>query len=224
MDYQKHYNLLIDRARSRILEGYVERHHVLPKCMGGSDDKGNLVQLTPEEHFVAHVLLVKLHPTEKNLILAVHKMTRGHEGRRKKRKLYGWLRRKHAARMRELSSGSGNSQYGTRWVNDGTKSFKLKKEEHLPLDCFEGKLREMYYCSCGAAVSAYGNSCLKCRGLMQQKIKDSDIVAAIEEFPCGKIVDIATKLGCKNPNNIGDLRKRIIKIRERVGSVNTLGS
>jgi len=29
--------------------------------MGGSDDKSNLVDLTPEEHFLAHQLLLKIH-------------------------------------------------------------------------------------------------------------------------------------------------------------------
>lgn len=140
MDYQKHYNLLISRARNRILEGYVERHHVLPKCLGGSDDKTNIVQLTPEEHFVAHALLVKIYPEERNLILAVQKMCRGHKGSRKN-KMYGWLKKRFAARMRELSSGIGNSQFGTRWVNDGSKSFKLKKDEVLPLGCFEGRIK-----------------------------------------------------------------------------------
>lgn len=46
MDYQKHYNNLIDRARNRLLENYTENHHIIPKCMNGSND---LVSLTPEE-------------------------------------------------------------------------------------------------------------------------------------------------------------------------------
>ena len=71
MNYQAHYDRLIHRARNRVLEGYVERHHVLPKCMGGSDATDNLVQLTAAEHFVAHQLLCKLHPGVKGLAFAV---------------------------------------------------------------------------------------------------------------------------------------------------------
>ena len=37
MDYKKHYNALIERARGRELDAYVEWHHVIPKCMGGKD-------------------------------------------------------------------------------------------------------------------------------------------------------------------------------------------
>lgn len=42
------------------LFGYVEKHHIIPKSMGGSDDKANLVFLTAKEHFIAHMLLVKM--------------------------------------------------------------------------------------------------------------------------------------------------------------------
>ena len=46
MNYEKIYNQIILRAKSRELNCYVERHHVIPKCMGGTNDKDNLVKLT----------------------------------------------------------------------------------------------------------------------------------------------------------------------------------
>lgn len=91
MDYEKHYNLLIEKARNRVLDGYVERHHVIPKCMGGSNDNCNLVALTPEEHFVAHQLLIKMFPHEYKLVFAANMMCKG--GKRSN-KMYGWLRRR----------------------------------------------------------------------------------------------------------------------------------
>ena len=39
--------------------GYIERHHIIPKSMGGSDNSDNLILLTGREHFIAHVLLWK---------------------------------------------------------------------------------------------------------------------------------------------------------------------
>lgn len=66
MNYQKHYELLIERAKSRTLAGYFERHHIIPKCMGGSDEPENIANLAPEEHFVAHQLLVKIYPEINN--------------------------------------------------------------------------------------------------------------------------------------------------------------
>ena len=68
MDYRKHYDLLMDKARlSRRAKGlgeYYERHHIIPKSEGGTDDDDNLVLLTAREHFVAHFLLWMESPTE----------------------------------------------------------------------------------------------------------------------------------------------------------------
>jgi hypothetical protein len=40
---------------------YFERHHILPKSMGGDNSKHNLVLLTAREHFLSHWLLWKIH-------------------------------------------------------------------------------------------------------------------------------------------------------------------
>lgn len=42
-------------------QSYFERHHIIPKCMGGSNDKDNLILLTAKEHYIAHWLLWKGH-------------------------------------------------------------------------------------------------------------------------------------------------------------------
>lgn len=87
MNYKRHYDAMIERAKSRTLGGYLERHHVIPKCMGGGTTSKNLVSLTPEEHFVAHQLLVKIYPKHRGLKFALLGMGAS-------RKLYGWHRRK----------------------------------------------------------------------------------------------------------------------------------
>jgi len=58
--YYKWYYNIVDAARSRALEGYSENHHILPKCLGGTNDKNNLVRLTAREHFLCHWLLTKM--------------------------------------------------------------------------------------------------------------------------------------------------------------------
>lgn len=68
MDYQSLYNTLIShRKLNPPQNSYTERHHIIPRCMGGVDDKSNLVDLTAREHFVAHRLLAKIHPKERGL-------------------------------------------------------------------------------------------------------------------------------------------------------------
>ncbi len=60
MNYQKIYNDLCQRSVSRIWQPYTyEKHHIIPKSCGGSDVKSNLAILTPREHALAHLLLVK---------------------------------------------------------------------------------------------------------------------------------------------------------------------
>lgn len=59
--YQSWYDQLIERARLRQLDCYSERHHVIPRSLGGTDEDNNLVQLTYREHFLAHWLLTKLY-------------------------------------------------------------------------------------------------------------------------------------------------------------------
>jgi hypothetical protein len=99
MNYARYYNVLIARAKKRVLVGYSERHHVIPVCVGGSDAPENIVRLTPEEHYVAHQMLVKMYPTEKGLLWATMVMTGGAGHQPRKNKLYGWLRRRVAAEM-----------------------------------------------------------------------------------------------------------------------------
>ena len=37
------------------------RHHILPRALGGGDEPENLIRLTAEDHFFAHLLLAKAH-------------------------------------------------------------------------------------------------------------------------------------------------------------------
>jgi hypothetical protein len=74
MDYQKIHDQLIARAKNRILEGYKERHHIIPRCLGGTDDIDNLVDLTAREHFVIHKLLCMIYPNNNKLFYAYRMM------------------------------------------------------------------------------------------------------------------------------------------------------
>lgn len=59
--YRYFYYSIIDRALSReILAGYIERHHIIPRSLGGADTPDNIVALTAREHFICHWLLTKM--------------------------------------------------------------------------------------------------------------------------------------------------------------------
>lgn len=85
MNYQRIHDAIIDRARNRILQGYREQHHVIPRCLGGTDDKSNLVKLTAREHFIVHKLLVEIYPDETKLVYAYWMMARNVSNSRYKR-------------------------------------------------------------------------------------------------------------------------------------------
>lgn len=72
------YYQLIDRANSRTVDPnqYYETHHIIPRCMGGSDAKSNLVRFTAREHYIAHMLLVKMTtgPAKRKMSFGLWKM------------------------------------------------------------------------------------------------------------------------------------------------------
>lgn len=65
MNYLNIYNNLINKRKNNILikskDVYIEKHHIIPKCMGGKNTLDNLVYLTPREHYMAHLLLYKIY-------------------------------------------------------------------------------------------------------------------------------------------------------------------
>jgi hypothetical protein len=132
MNYRKIYASLVMGAygRPRTVNGVFETHHIVPKCLGGSDDDANLVNLTPEEHYVAHQLLVKMHPGNGKLLWAAIAMTGTGHGRgngRHGNKLYGWLRRKFI----ENQMGRPYSEETRRKI--GIKSKERNRGKNHPL-------------------------------------------------------------------------------------------
>lgn len=63
MDYKWHYDNLIESRKTRLIEDgmYYEKHHIIMKSMGGTNDIDNIVHLTAREHFLAHWLLWRIY-------------------------------------------------------------------------------------------------------------------------------------------------------------------
>jgi hypothetical protein len=77
MDYNKIYNQIIERAKTRKVEGYIEKHHIIPKSMGGDNSETNIVALTAKEHFLSHMLLCEMYPLNNKLKHALFLMAIG---------------------------------------------------------------------------------------------------------------------------------------------------
>ncbi len=86
MNYIKTYEDLINNAKKECRQRgtgiYFENHHIIPRCMNGTDDNTNLILLTAREHFVAHWLLVKIYPDNFKLIYALNSFALTNSGRR----------------------------------------------------------------------------------------------------------------------------------------------
>jgi len=134
MNYASHYQRLISRAQQRErLPGYVEIHHIVPRCLGGSDCLENLVALTPEEHFVAHQLLVKIYPENSKLVYAAVMMTSSSKFTVRRNKTYGWLRRLVSEHKRQSQIGVKHSEKSRRARSEKLKGKPLSDETKLKL-------------------------------------------------------------------------------------------
>lgn len=85
MNYSKIYDDLVAKCIVRgldkkVLDGYFEKHHIIPKCLGGSDKKSNFVLFTPREHVIAHRLLWKANPDNYSLMWAYTRTVNSHKG------------------------------------------------------------------------------------------------------------------------------------------------
>ncbi len=78
MDHQKIYDSIIENARkqNRIKYAgiYYENHHIIPKCLNGSDKQYNRILLSAREHFVCHKLLTYIYKENYKIISAFNLM------------------------------------------------------------------------------------------------------------------------------------------------------
>ena len=65
--------------RTHVAFDGLERHHIIPRSIGGSNSKDNIIALTPREHFIAHRILVKMCKGDDatKMALALHRMATG---------------------------------------------------------------------------------------------------------------------------------------------------
>jgi len=141
MKYEKIYSQIIERAKHRVLEGYKETHHITPRCMSGTDEKDNLVDLTAREHFICHLLLTRIYPEHKGLRLAIWNMCnakRIYQGRYKPNsRLYEMIRTEY----RELIKGENHPSYGRKnsdEVREKMSQIAKKRFENNP-GTFKGR-------------------------------------------------------------------------------------
>lgn len=121
MNYKRIYGEFIANRKGleAVIAGYSEVHHIVPRCLGGGDESGNLIRLTAEDHFFAHVLLAKVHGGELWSALSMMCIGRsdcGHRYLRSMRKHFAIARERagiqHSKKMKGYFAGERHPMFG----------------------------------------------------------------------------------------------------------------
>jgi len=123
--YSTWYYRIVENAKNRICisDQYYEKHHIIPKCLGGSNDKENLVHLTAREHFICHILLIKM--VDENVrgkmgyaLFRMKTLSKWHSGRKINSEDFSYVRKI----MTKATSGKNNGFYGKGYLQSGNKN------------------------------------------------------------------------------------------------------
>lgn len=149
MDYKRIHDNIIDRAKNRKLIGYFERHHIVPKCMNGSNESYNLADLTAREHFLIHWLLCEMYPNNTDLKYAFWSMCRNSNNQKRYKpssRIYEYAKQKMLEVWKKFKPSDNQinsikkSLSGTKWYHkpDGTNlrtfpnDFKIIEGNWIP--------------------------------------------------------------------------------------------
>lgn len=152
MNYGKCYNLIIEKAVNRNLVGYKEKHHIIPKCLGGTDVNDNLVFLTAREHFICHVLLAKIHNSH-GLWAAVQMMS---SRKLINSRLYEHLKINFSKKHSEFMTGKNFS------TPESIKKFKETKTKNGTFKLSEETKRKISEATKGRVIETTPEKRIKC--------------------------------------------------------------
>ena len=132
MNHQEIYNNIISNAQlqnriklkfDNISYCYYEKHHILPSCLGGGNNKENLVLLTTREHFICHKLLTFIHKGNRKIACAFFRMSYDNRNRKVSSRDYAYAK--------ELMSVTGHSTETKKLISDAIKGHKHTLEYRI---------------------------------------------------------------------------------------------
>jgi hypothetical protein len=143
MNYIKHYNLLIEKAKNRAVPKsiYTEKHHIVPRSEGGSGNSSNIVKLYPREHFLAHWLLYRQNPESISRAFAFNMMSCDRRG------TYKPSSRAYAEGVEAAAKANKENFTGRKLITRQGKCKYVKPYEidfYLELGWIQGGRRELH--------------------------------------------------------------------------------
>ena len=124
MNYQRIYDEFIKNRKSASIDvGYFERHHIIPRSLGGKDYQDNIIKLSASDHFFAHRLLAKIHGgTMWTALFFMCKNCNSARGYIAKRRVYELARLKQSEHRKLYCSGKNAPNYGKKF------SFEIREK------------------------------------------------------------------------------------------------
>lgn len=139
--YLTWYENLVAKAKARLsLDGYVERHHVIPVCFGGNNKAENIITLTAREHYIAHLLLWKMSMDKKShnkMTMALHVMVNGSGHKKQDRsyivpsRIYEANRKEYVQVISEIMSGPDNKWRGRKHSAESLEKMKAWQRDPI---------------------------------------------------------------------------------------------
>ena len=113
LTYQQFIQQILDsRGRFSCGEEYHERHHIVPRCLGGANGKDNLIDLFSKEHFEAHRLLAKENLNNRDLQFAWYMMCNAITGNQERYKCTPEEYEEAKIAFSNSQKGKSNPMYG----------------------------------------------------------------------------------------------------------------
>lgn len=156
MNYQKCYNKIIACAKNRQWKKYkcnsanyvyFERHHVIPLSLNGKDIQENIVCLTAKEHFICHLLLLKI-TNNINMLFAAKYLANRFKDKKYNVKItsriYEMLKQKFSIVQSNRMTGKNNPMYNNRsiFITNGIINKRIDCNQPIPIGFKKGITRK----------------------------------------------------------------------------------
>lgn len=134
------YNMFIEECKQKNYENVKTHiHHILPRHMGGNNNVENLIKLSVEDHYKAHILLAESFSKDDS-----RRRSNFSSAILIKRGLDDPIK---LLEYRESLKGNTNPNYGKRWSDEKKKSFSVSQKITMSNEVVRKKLRKPKACS-----------------------------------------------------------------------------
>lgn len=128
--YLRWYLSIVSKKYS--VDEYTEKHHILPKSLGGNNSRSNIVRISGKAHFICHMLLARMMNNSKNKKNMIHALNMLAKANNENQNRYEISSRSYELIRKQLSDsmkGENNPMFGKPAPNrDVTHTSETRKK------------------------------------------------------------------------------------------------